>query len=646
MKTKWWKSWSDPNKPKPNVKAWIPAGPFLLMLGDAGTGKSLIGRALAEELTKLYRKHGIQLYDVVCWENKTIPSEPKISVHPSPKGKELVIKLKRKEARKGLWKKILVKAAQAFMGILGATFLTIGLYWLLAPWIQNIAVFGIPIQEFYHHNFFEYFVEQFPNVGYMFMIGGSLTFSSIFVGWLGRFFGYGKGMKGVGGAEATKAPKLIVDNSSGKAPFVDATGHGSSQLFGSIAWDPYQTGDLGTPEHQRVTAGDVHRAHLGILYIDEIKNLKPDEAVTLLTVLEDGQLPIALRSRWHGGDTAAMAVATEPVPALVFLVGAGNMDSLAQIHPALMDRIRGYGKVVYMNNDMPNTVENRRKYVQFIAQEVKRFRLIPFSREACEEVVREARRRSGWRNRLTCKFRPMISIIKTAAILAIKEGKKLVERKHVIEAIEEHCKAIEEQVLEKHAERDDIYSIIDPKAEPKIGEIAGLAVITKGEFEIGVPLLIKASMVKCKKNGYFKVTGINRDENSWIVHSMEKVRHVILKLYGEDIAEHYKTHIDFAQEHNVDGPSAGVAMTLALASIILNKKIRQDVAVTGEINIDGVVTPVGGVHWKILAAQRRGFKKVLIPKKNYEQNIDPKDYKIKVVPCETLEDYMREIFVD
>jgi len=240
----------------------------------------------------------------------------------------------------------------------------------------------------------------------------------------------------------------------------------------------------------------------------------------------------------------------------------------------------------------------------------------------------------------------MISIIKTAAILAIKEGKKLVERKHVIEAIEEHCKAIEEQVLEKHAERDDIYSIIDPKAEPKIGEIAGLAVITKGEFEIGVPLLIKASMVKCKKNGYFKVTGINRDENSWIVHSMEKVRHVILKLYGEDIAEHYKTHIDFAQEHNVDGPSAGVAMTLALASIILNKKIRQDVAVTGEINIDGVVTPVGGVHWKILAAQRRGFKKVLIPKKNYEQNIDPKDYKIEVVPCETLEDYMREIFVD
>jgi Lon-like ATP-dependent protease len=51
-----------------------------------------------------------------------------------------------------------------------------------------------------------------------------------------------------------------------------------------------------------------------------------------------------------------MAVSTEPVPAITFLVGAGNFDSLNQIHPALMDRIYGYGKVVMMNNDMPNTL--------------------------------------------------------------------------------------------------------------------------------------------------------------------------------------------------------------------------------------------------------------------------------------------------
>ena len=117
------------------------------------------------------------------------------------------------------------------------------------------------------------------------------------------------GAKGIGGAKSSKVPKLIVDNSKKVAPFIDATGHGSAQLFGSIAWDPFQTGGMGTPEHQRVTAGGVHRAHQGILYIDEVKNMAPDEAITLLTVLEDGQLPITMRSRLGGASgTAAMAV--------------------------------------------------------------------------------------------------------------------------------------------------------------------------------------------------------------------------------------------------------------------------------------------------------------------------------------------------
>ncbi len=101
-----------------------------------------------------------------------------------------------------------------------------------------------------------------------------------------------------------------------------------------------------------------------------------------------------------------MAVSTEPIPAIVFLIGAGNFDSISQVHSALMDRIYGYGKVVMMNNDMPNTLENRRKYVQFIAQEIKRFNLIPFSREACEEIVEEGRRRSNKKDALTTRFRP------------------------------------------------------------------------------------------------------------------------------------------------------------------------------------------------------------------------------------------------
>ena len=441
------------------------------------------------------------------------------------------------------------------------------------------------------------------------------------------------------------------------APFVDATGHASAQLFGSIAWDPFQTGGMGTPEHQRVSAGDVHNASLGILYIDEIKNLAPEDAVTLLTVLEDGQLPIALRGRWNGGATAAMTVSTEPVPAITFLLGAGNFDSIAQIHPALMDRIYGYGKVVRMNNDMPNTVINRRKYLQFIAQEVKRFNLVPFTRNAAIEIVEEGRRRSNKRNTLSTRFRPLISIVKTAAMLAMTENCVKVERRHVLEAIGEHCKTIQKQLLEH--EMNERGKLLEIKPEGiKIGQIYGLAVVHdpySGEMT-GSVLGVKAQLVKKTilprdqpLKGYYNVTGVAKGQ-SFISDSIAKVRSVILQKYSVDIAQDYLTHIDFAQSYGVDGPSAGVTMAILLCSLIESKPIRQDVAVTGEINLgvgDSIqITAVGGVHEKIKAAEAWGFKKVVIPQKNFDHSVDVKDYTIKVVPANTLEDYLKECLIE
>jgi Lon-like ATP-dependent protease len=431
----------------------------------------------------------------------------------------------------------------------------------------------------------------------------------------------------------------------------------NAQLFGSIAWDPFQTGGMGTPEHQRVTAGDVHNASMGILYIDEIKNLDPEEAVTLLTVLEDGQLPVTLRGKWHGGGTAAMAVSTEPVPAITFLLGAGNFDSIGQVHPALMDRIYGYGKVVRMNNDMPNTIDNRRKYVQFIAQEMKRFNLAPFKRDACIEIVEEGRRRSNKRDALTTRFRPLISIVKTAATLAMNENSKYVEREHVLEAIEEHCKTIQKQLLEH--EMSERGKLLEIKPEgTKLGQIHGLAVVHdpySGEMT-GSVLSVKAQLVKKDTlpraqplRGYYRVTGVAKGQ-SFIADSIAKVRSVILQKYGLDIAQDYLSHIDFAQSYGVDGPSAGVTMTILLCSLIEGKPIRQDVAVTGEINLSVSnniqITAVGGVHEKIKAAEAWGFKKVVIPQKNYEHSIDPRDYTIDVVPAATLDDYLKQCLAE
>jgi Lon-like ATP-dependent protease len=659
-KTEWYQRWGNPNKPKPSAKTVISPGPYLLLLGDPGTGKSLLGRALAEKLTQVYTENGIKLFDVCCWKNSALPSQPKISIHKTGEGKKILQTEQVKEFKRKFTTKIGLKAIQIFMLLMGVALMGLGLYFMLQAWQNwnlNPNYFGEPLQTYYDNSFVDYFIDRFVGlVPVTFIPGGSLIFFGIFIWWFSRLGGLGN-MRGIGGAQQSEVPKLLVDNSSGHAPFIDATGHKSAQLFGSIAWDPYQTGGLGTPEHQRVTAGDVHVASLGILYIDEVKNLDPEEAVTLLTVLEDGQLAVTLRGKWHGGDTAAMAVSTEPVPAITFLVGAGNFDSISQIHPALMDRIYGYGKVVKMNNDMPNTLENRRKYVQFIAQEAKRFNLIPFCRDACSEIVEEGRRRSNKRDCLATRFRPLISIIKTAATLAANENCKVVERRHVLEALGQHCKTIQKQILEHDINERGKLLEIKPEGV-KLGQIYGLAIVRdpySGEM-IGSVLSVKAQLVKKSRltrnypiKGYYKVTGVAKGQ-SFISDSIAKVRSVVLQKYGVDIAQDYLTHIDFAQSYGIDGPSAGVTMAILLCSLIEGKPVRQDVAVTGEINLgvgDSIqITAVGGVHEKIKAAEAWGFRKVVIPQKNYEHSIDVRDYKMAVVPAASLDDYLKECLME
>jgi ATP-dependent Lon protease len=74
-----------------------------------------------------------------------------------------------------------------------------------------------------------------------------------------------------------------------------------------------------------------------------------------------------------------------------------------------------------------------------------------------------------------------------------------------------------------------------------------------------------------------------------------------------------------------DGPSAGVAMYTALASLLTNRSVRHDVAMTGEITLRGLVLPIGGLKEKTLAAKRAGIKEVIAPKRNEKDLADVPD---------------------
>ena len=90
-----------------------------------------------------------------------------------------------------------------------------------------------------------------------------------------------------------------------------------------------------------------------------------------------------------------------------------------------------------------------------------------------------------------------------------------------------------------------------------------------------------------------------------------------------------------------DGPSAGIAMFTALASLFKNKPVRPDVAMTGEITLRGLVLPIGGLKEKSLAAMRAGISTVIIPKLNEKDLVDvPEEakQKLKFVPVENVDE--------
>ncbi|MBQ1509627.1 MAG: ATP-dependent protease, Lon family, partial [Selenomonadaceae bacterium] len=119
---------------------------------------------------------------------------------------------------------------------------------------------------------------------------------------------------------------------------------------------------------------------------------------------------------------------------------------------------------------------------------------------------------------------------------------------------------------------------------------------------------------------------------------------VMRALTGEDIND-YDIHINVIGGGNIDGPSAGTAILAVIVSAVTGRKIRQDVAVTGEISLQGRVRPVGGVFEKAYGAKQAGIKTMVIPKEN-NKDIPEEHLGLDIHPVSTAEEAFSYIFVD
>ena len=134
----------------------------------------------------------------------------------------------------------------------------------------------------------------------------------------------------------------------------------------------------------------------------------------------------------------------------------------------------------------------------------------------------------------------------------------------------------------------------------------------------------------------------NETAGSMAKDSVFNAASVFRAVTGKDLHD-YDIHINVIGGGNIDGPSAGMAILASIVSAVTQKKIRQNVAVTGEISLQGRVRPVGGVFEKAYGAKQAGIKVLLIPKEN-EKDI-PKDHlNLEIHPVSTAEEAFKFIF--
>ncbi|MEM0230632.1 MAG: ATP-dependent protease LonB [Candidatus Woesearchaeota archaeon] len=562
----------------------------VLLIGEPGTGKSMLGMALAEMLPKE------KLVDVLAFYNPNDENQPLIRTVPAGKGREIVARARAES--------ILSSRNQNII------------YWILA-----ILALIVPwwARDYYKSDII---------FGALF-IGGMLFLSSV-------IFALNSGIRQKN--NVVTPPKVIVDNYGRKhAPFYDATGAHAGALLGDVLHDPFQSGGLGTPAHERVVAGMIHKAHMGVLFIDEIATLEPATQQELLTALQEGKYPITGQSERSAG---AM-VRTEMVPCNFILVAAGNVDTIKHMHPALRSRIRGYGYEVYMHETMKDTEENRDKIVRFVAQEVKKDKRIPhFTREAVELIINYARKMANRKGHLTLRFRELGGLVRAAGDVAIEEGSKYVEKRHVLKAAT-FARTLEQQLADHYIERKREYEVIRVSGK-QVGRVNGLAVIGDENAFSGIILPIEAEVTPGGKQKEFTATGkLGEIAKEAVIN----VSAIIKKYFGEDIKK-YDIFIQFLQTYEgVEGDSASVAVATAVISALKKVPVKQDYAMTGSLSVRGEVLPVGGVSAKVEAAIDAGIKHVIVPRSNLHDIVisSEKLAKIKLIPVSNIVDVLKEV---
>lgn len=385
----------------------------------------------------------------------------------------------------------------------------------------------------------------------------------------------------------------------------------TNPLLGSVH-DPIYQGskrdlaEVGIPEPK---TGLVTEAHGGILFIDEIGELDNILQNKLLKVLEDKRVEFSSSYYDPEDENTPKYIKylfDKGAPADFVLIGATTREP-SEINPALRSRCTE----VYFE---PLTAKDIETIVVNAAHKLK----VEVADGVAETI-----------SRYTIEGRKAVNILADAYGYVL-HNRELVKTSKIKIELNDLLDVISISRLTPYEE-------LDTEVKFEVGHIYGLGV----SGYIGSTIEIETSVFEAKEKGKGQVR-FNDTAGSMAKDSVFNAASVIRKTTNKDIKD-YDIHVNIVGGGKIDGPSAGAAITVCIISSLLDKPLRQDIAVTGEISLRGIIKPVGGIFEKIYGARRKGIKLVIVPKENEKEvPIDLVDIETKAIS--TIEELMKLVF--
>lgn len=432
------------------------------------------------------------------------------------------------------------------------------------------------------------------------------------------------GPPGVGKTTAARlvleeAKKLKYTPFAPEAPFVEVDGTTlrwdareiTNPLLGSVH-DPIYQGarrdlaETGIPEPK---PGLVTDAHAGILFIDEIGEMDPFLQNKLLKVLEDKR--VSFDSAYYDPTDPNIPkyikkLFDEGAPADFILIGATTREA-QDINPAVRSRCAE----IYFEPLTPKHIE-----------EIIRNAAVKLGVNMDEDVPRLI-------SEYTIEGRKAINILSDAYGMALYREEGEADTITITQA--DVYRVVQVSRLSPYVTRK-------AAGEPAIGKVFGLGV----SGYLGSILEIEAVAFPAAESGKGGIR-FNDTAGSMAKDSVFNAAAVVRRVTGLDL-KNYDIHVNIIGGGRIDGPSAGTAIVAAVISALTERPVRQDMAVTGEISIQGRVKAVGGVFEKAYGAKQAGAVAMIIPKEN-QQDIPADHLGLAIHAVDTIDEALALLFV-